>query len=218
MPGGDDSNKWLISELTALRNSVSEIQDRLGDYVEEPTDDFGSKADPPKAMPASRVGLRNDEREKLDRYRPFFEYAPVALWCHDASELKAYLQALRDSGVTDLLAYLRGHPECLVQCVNKIRFLDANSTALRLLKASSKETLISDFPKVFSERTYNSFVHYFTGVADGKIAGQRQVVLHTLEGEEIYVLLRWRVPPDYEKSFAQVLVCAVDLSAPRASE
>ena len=166
MPGGDDSKKWLISELTALRRSVSEIQDRLGDYVEEPTptDEFGSRVDERVAMPESRVGLAVNEREKLDQYRSFFEYSPVALWCHDASELKAYLHALRNSGVADLRSHLRDHLECLVQCTARMRVLEANVAALKLFKAPNKEAFFSDFPKLFSERSYNAFGQYFVGV------------------------------------------------------
>jgi PAS domain-containing protein len=218
MPGGEDSKKWLISELTALRRSVSEIQDRLGDYVEEPTDEFGSKVGEPETTLESRVGLADDEREKLARYRSFFEYSPVALWCHDASDLKAYLHALRNSGATDLRAHLRDHPECLVQCTGRIRVLEANVAALKLFKAPNKETFFSDFPKFFSERTYNSFVQYFIGVADGKMSGQRQVVLYTLKKEEIYALLKWLVVPGYEASLGMVLMSVIELAGQRPSE
>jgi len=218
MPGEEDSKKWLISELTALRRSVSEIQDRLGDYVEDLSGEYRVNVEQPETVPEPRVDQEDDVRGGLEKYRSFFEYSPVALWCHDASELKNYLNALRDSGVSDLRAHFREHPECLVECINKIRLLEANSAALKLFKAQSKENFFADFSKLFSERTFHSFSQYFIGVADGKIAGQRQVVLLTLQKDEIYARMQWRVVPGHEASFAMVLMCVIDLAGQRLSE
>jgi PAS domain-containing protein len=218
MPDGEDSKKWLIDELMALRRRVTEMRDQLGEYVEESSEELSTKGDRPDTKPAERVGFPDDERERQELYRSFFEHSPVALWCQDSSELKAYLDALRVSGIADLRAYFKDHPECVGQCVGKIRFLDANAAALKLFKAQSKQTFFADFTKLFRERAHNCLVQCLTGISDGKISGQRQVVLHALDGEEIYVWFRWCVIPGYEESFKMVLVSVIDLAAPRGGE
>ncbi|MBI4962945.1 MAG: PAS domain-containing protein [Desulfomonile tiedjei] len=218
MADGEDSKRWLIDELTALRRSVSEIQDQLGGFAEEPSDEFSSGGEQLGGIPADSVGPSPDAPKSLEMYRSFFEHSPVALWCHDSSELKAYVDALKVSGIADLRAYFKDHPEGLAQSARKIRFVDANAAALKLFRAQSKETFFADFARVFGERARNCLVQFLTGIADGKVSGQRQVMLHALDGGEVYAWLRWCAVPGHEESLKMVLVSAIDLAAPRAGE
>jgi rsbT co-antagonist protein RsbR len=55
------------------------------------------------------------------RYRGAFESSPVSLWEQDWTAVKAHLEPLVASGVTDLDAYLRSHPSEVLACVGMVR-------------------------------------------------------------------------------------------------
>ena len=65
-------------------------------------------------------------RESEVRYRQLFQSAPIALIEWDVSRLKAHLEALRASGVTDFKAYLTSHPQHVYHCWSLIKTVDYN--------------------------------------------------------------------------------------------
>ena len=62
-------------------------------------------------------------RQSEECNRILFEDAPISLWEEDFSDVKEYLDQLRDSGVDDLRCYLEDHPDVVATCVaqTKIR-------------------------------------------------------------------------------------------------
>ncbi|MEK7328142.1 MAG: PAS domain-containing protein, partial [Chloroflexota bacterium] len=95
---------------------------------------------------------RADEalQESERRYRILFEDSPVAIWEEDFSEVKKYLDALKQQGITDFKTYFTDHPEAVLECARLIKIMDVNSAALQMYQASSKESLIHDTIQVLS--------------------------------------------------------------------
>lgn len=152
------------------------------------------------------------------RFRDLFEYAPISLWEEDYSPLKAHLDGLRARGVTDLQAYLAGHPEEVGHCMGLIRVLDVNRKTLHLFGASSREELISGLDKVFRDEMGDHFVNELVDMWSGKTAYEREGINYSLSGEPINIHLDWRLMPGHEDDFAWVLVAIQDITARKKAE
>ncbi len=75
------------------------------------------------------------------RYRYLFEYMPIALTQVDASGLVELFGALRKQGVTDLFAYIDGHPEFMDVAMERILVEQVNQAAADLFAAKSREDM-----------------------------------------------------------------------------
>jgi len=80
--------------------------------------------------------------ESEQRYRLLFQSAPIAMMERDASELKVYLEQLRQSDVSDLRHYLRKHPEEVPHCMSLIKTVDCNNAFYELFEAQDKNVFM----------------------------------------------------------------------------
>ncbi len=170
-----------------------------------------------KALEKSRLlrdKLKAEEalKESEKRYRNLFDESPVILREEDWSQAKRFLDELSESGVTDFESYFRERPEALETCRRGIRTLAYNKAALDLsgedLSASARPTLSGPLFHAQAE----DFVMDMVSVANGNTRLKREEVLHTAAGEAAHVIVRWSVPPGYERTFARVLVSMVDVT------
>ena len=149
--------------------------------------------------------------EYSNRYRALFEYSPTSLWEEDFSEVKVYIDGLRDKGVQDFRVYFNDHPEELKHCTDIIKILDVNESTLNLYEADSKEALTQSLDKILTNTSHDILKEQVLTIAEGK-AFEIQCVNKTLKGREITVLMKASIPPGYEKTWAKVLISVHDLS------
>ncbi|HRF97295.1 MAG TPA: hypothetical protein PLZ51_18935, partial [Aggregatilineales bacterium] len=80
--------------------------------------------------------------------RLLFQEAPIAIWKQDFSGMKAYLDEITATGIDDIEAYLRTHPENVGECLKLVSILEANTTALDMYEATSIESVNKLFHQV----------------------------------------------------------------------
>jgi PAS domain S-box-containing protein len=66
------------------------------------------------------------------RYRSLFNLMPVSVWEEDISAVLEELEALRQTGVSDFRAWLKGNAEFIARMIGKIRIIGVNQTTLAL--------------------------------------------------------------------------------------
>lgn len=147
-----------------------------------------------------------------------FEYAPVSLWEQDFSQIKRLFQDLRSQGVKSLDAHLLMHPEFIDLCMSKIRVLDVNLQTVSMLKADSKEHLISNLDQVFRDGMRHHMRDELRALWNGEVKWSGEGVNYTLSGEPLDIILHWRILPEYEASWERVLVTIEDITARRQAE
>ena len=103
-----------------------------------------------------------------DRYRGLFVNSPVSLWEEDFSELKIYLERLRKSGVGELRAFFRKHPDEVCKCASFVKVVDVNQATLELLECENKQRLLGRLPVFFRASSYDLFLEEMLALADGK--------------------------------------------------
>ena len=88
-------------------------------------------------------------RQSEARYRSFFENSPISLWEEDFSEVKAYIERLRKSGIQDLRRYFLNHTGEVTACAGMVKILDVNKATMKLYSVETKKDFFAGLNSVF---------------------------------------------------------------------
>jgi len=156
--------------------------------------------------------------ESRERYLSLFEDSPVSLWEEDFSVVKTRLDRLRASGVKDFRKYFEEHPEEVVAFSEQVRILDVNKVTLKLYKAESKAALLSSLRQIFNDESFEHFRIELVYIAEGLTHFAWEGINRTLDGDNLFVSLRWSVMPGYEDTLAKVIVSITDITERKQAE
>src|SRR5258706_6772042 len=148
-------------------------------------------------------------RESEQRFRSLFENTPVAIWEEDFSEVKAYLDKLKDTGVVDLETYLADHLETVLECVELVKVLDVNQATLNLFGANGKTELLGGIGKTFTEESIHTFKQELIAIANDVHELEFDVPVKTLAGQIRDTTLKWATAPNNGEMKSRVLVSFV---------
>lgn len=150
-------------------------------------------------------------QESEARFRYIFNSVGVSLWEEDYSESVRILNQLRESGVSDLRAYLEQNPDQLHQLVSSVRVVDVNPATLTLFGAKEKSELLQNLDAIIPKEAVDHAIDEFVAIFEGKHHYVGETVNRTLDGREIQVLLNITFPEQGEE-FDRVLVSLMDIS------
>ena len=162
----------------------------------------------------AEMAVEDSER----RYRGVFENTPVAIWEEDFSEVKRYVESLKRDGISDLTAYFHANPAALRECMDLIRVVDVNKTAVEMYEAVDKAELIQS---AMGEPSKGEFEHNpedFAAIAQGVTHFTWEGEDETLKGKPIIINLMWSVVPGHESDYSKVLVTTIDITERRRAE
>ena len=158
-------------------------------------------------------------RESAERYRVLFQSAPIALIERDASELKIYLDQLRDLGVTDFKEYMKLNPQELTHCMGLIKTVDYNEAFMELLEARDREELNSAFAKLInSEEFVRIAQEVIPLLAEGNLSREREDTIPTLKGNRKTVLINSLVLKGHEDTLARLIISLIDITKRKQTE
>jgi diguanylate cyclase (GGDEF)-like protein/PAS domain S-box-containing protein len=157
--------------------------------------------------------------ESEQRYRLLFQSAPIAMMERDASELKAHLEELRQSGVTNLSHYLRQHPEEVSHCMSLIKTIDCNNAFCELLEVEDKKVFMSEFPLIALGKEFQQLAEeIILLVAQGTIRREREQTIQTLKGKQKSVLIHALVVAGHEDTLSRIVISMVDITKRKEAE
>jgi PAS domain S-box-containing protein len=143
-------------------------------------------------------------------YKLLFDQSPVSLWVEDFSEIKAYLDGLKNEGVTDVHAYFKTYPDKFHECVSLLKVKDINQATLNIFGAKSKEEMLAGTDIIFGEETNNSFLSSIVAMAEGHKHFEGQCVNYDLKGRRLNFHLSWNIPGDEIEDYKRVVVAMQD--------
>jgi len=173
------------------------------------------------AMVEDCTNLKNAEealKESEKRYRQLFQSSPIALVEWDASPLKAYLEELRASGVTDFRSYLEGHPREVLHCWDLIRAVGHNQAFLDLMGVADGPAPGGAFLPTDSKFFMEMAREIIVVAAEGHTVNEREETLVTTSGEEKSVLAKALVVSGHEDTLARIAIALVDITQRRQAE
>jgi diguanylate cyclase (GGDEF)-like protein/PAS domain S-box-containing protein len=163
---------------------------------------------------------RTDEalRSNEARFHNLFEYSPISMWEEDFSEVKQYLEDLKQEGITDFAAYFKRHPKKVKECFAKVKIIDVNEAALKLFHAESKQVLIKNIDQIFGTNVTSDLVKELVNIATGMREFEWEGLNNTVEGESIIVNIHWSAGFGYEETLEKVIVAIEDITPRKRAE
>ena len=157
-------------------------------------------------------------RESEVRYRQLFQSAPIALIEWDVSRLKAHLEALRASGVTDFKEYLISHPQHVYHCWSLIKTVDYNRAFLKLMSIAESDRPSTPFIPTDSNGFLDMAMGIILAAASGRNAHEHEEALVPAAGEPIIVFGKSLVVSGYEDTMERVIIALEDISRRKKAE
>ena len=157
-------------------------------------------------------------RESEAGYRSLFENAPAALWVEDLSDVKHYLNRLREEGVDDLQAHFQAHPEAVAECAARVRVLDVNQQALDLYQAPDKSSLLAGLSQILTPQSLEALSRELLIIDAGGTRSSTEVENFTLTGVKRQLVMQWFVAPGHETDYGRVLLAFLDVTQTRQLE
>jgi len=147
-----------------------------------------------------------------EKYELFFEYSPISLWIEDFSKVKSYLNKIAKESNLDINSYLSNYPKIIPELVSMVEIKEVNESAVKLYNASSKEHLLKNIQKVFTEKSNIAFSKLLLDILKGVKKTEIETVNLKLTGEEINTLLKFQVADGSEETLANVIVSVEDIT------
>ena len=157
-------------------------------------------------------------RSTGDHFESLFEYAPISLWEEDYSEIKAFLDSMRSSGVSDLAKYLDEHPEQIEHNIRSIRVKRVNRETLRMFGAADTADLLSHLDRIFRDEMRIHFRAELLALWNGQKEWSGDGINYRLDGEPLHIRLHWRILPECESNWECVLVSIENITALKQAE
>jgi PAS domain S-box-containing protein len=161
---------------------------------------------------SQRKEMERQLKESEAKYRNLFQDSPVSLWQEDFSEVKKYIDALRKNGVTDFRGYFEENPDAVAECSSLVKIIDVNNETLRLFEAENSEALMAGLEIVLTPDSMYAFRENLIMLAEGKTFFEIDSFNRTLLGNDIFVSVRYFVPPGYEDTLNNMFVSLVDIT------
>ena len=99
-----------------------------------------------------------------------------------------------------------------------MKVVDVNKATLDLLGARDKDELFGNLEKVLTESSMAAFTEEMILLASGGHEYCGEITHRTLDGETIWVMVHFSVPPEYADSLSRVIVSLLDVTPRKKAE
>ncbi|MFD1293087.1 PAS domain S-box protein [Lutibacter holmesii] len=145
-------------------------------------------------------------------YFGFFEYAPIALYIEDFSEVKIFIDKKAKEANLDVENFLLKNKSIVDRLHEKVIIKAVNATAVKLYKAKDKRDLLANLDKVFTVDSSKGFSKLVRDILTGKKETVVETVNKTLEGDVLNIIIKYRVELGSEETLKNVIVSIEDIT------
>lgn len=167
---------------------------------------------------ARRQAIEAELDLSLSRFRSLYNFAPVALWEEDWSAVRQELDALRQSGITDVDAYFAGHPQAVRYCASLVRIRDLNAAALQQVGLKTAGELSGRLEQFMSPASLAGFAEELRAIAAGKRSYECERAFVREDGVERRAAVSLLVLPGRERELDALIVATDDITERRLTE
>ncbi|MEM6458308.1 MAG: PAS domain-containing protein [Planctomycetota bacterium] len=198
VPGGED--RWIRTDKVPVFDDHGEATGIIA-VATDVTD-------------LQRATQRLAESER--RFRSLFDRVPVSVWEQDLREVARWLDGLKASGVRDLGAYLREHPEAHDHAVRLTQINGVNQATFDLMDAADHDELTRSMYDGHVGPPPEALAAKLGAIWDGRRSAELETYCYTVRGRKLHVLMRFEVPEqDGEPDLGRAILALTDISANR---
>ncbi len=150
-------------------------------------------------------------KESEARYRQLFESAEVAIWDQDFSLVQEEFKRLRETGITNLSAYLDEDRTRVAEFARLVKTRAVNETTLKFFGAKSQQEFLDCFFDLFPEDSKDVFDLQLGAIWDDRDYCVSEATFKTLQGADLAVLVSMPVPKSADE-FNNVPICVLDIT------
>ncbi len=151
-------------------------------------------------------------------YRRLFEDSPICLWDADYTEVKKYINNLKNEGIEDFREYFNTHPMDVVKLANSAKIIEVNNCTLQLYGAKNHDEFLNRLHEVFRVDSLPAFKEGFIALAEGKNVFEGESITYTLQGQPVFIKIKAIVSPGYEETFSKIIFSNIDITSLKESE
>ncbi|MFH1851393.1 MAG: ATP-binding protein [Candidatus Neomarinimicrobiota bacterium] len=154
------------------------------------------------------------ERELLEseqRYRTIFQTTAVAIIEQDQRQLETHIQELKNAGISDIQRYLDENPVKRNEFIERIKVIDANDFAIKMLEATDKQELLAKFPEIFKPVILKIIEQLYLLPVIDQVRYTDEAGLVTLKNNKIHVLVKYS-RPNQDAQREHLLVSITDIT------
>ncbi len=192
----DGSIRWIWDRMFPILDEKGEIQ-----YL------CGMAADITERKLYEAEILRSERN-----YRNLFENAGIAIWEEDLSDVRIYIDKLKETGIDDFRLYFNKRIDEVIKCASLVKLLDVNNEVLNVVKAKNKEEVIRSLPAFFIEESMDAAKEEIIALAEGKRRIDGEMPIKIMNGEIKQVLFQLTIVPGYEDTWAKALFSFIDIT------
>lgn len=150
--------------------------------------------------------------------KTIFENAPVSLWEEDFSDIKKYIDKLKQKGIKDFKSYFEKYPKEVLKLASMVKVVNINSTTLKLFDAKSKGDFIKGIANIFTPSSIEIFKNEIIAFASGETLYKSEGSVKTLKGKEFQMSITVAIPEGFENSWEKIFVSITDISKEKQAE
>jgi len=162
--------------------------------------------------------LRRQLAQGEERIRRLFDESPIAQFELDWSEIQSRLQAIRDSGVTDLRTWLDASPDDVEELGKLARITAVNRGALEMFEADGIAEFAGTLASILKQDSMRAFKEHLLFRANGGKTFQSENVAYTISGKRIHVHVRATPALNAEDSWGRIYASVSNITQRRTAE
>lgn len=135
-----------------------------------------------------------------NRVRQLFDESPIAQFEMDWSGIQNRLQTIRNSGVSNLRAWLEESPESLAELSQQARITAVNHGALDMFEVDSIEEFAGSLSSILRQDSLRVFKEHLLFRLEGGQTFEAENVAYTISGKRLHVHIR--ASPDVHAGYS----------------
>lgn len=145
-------------------------------------------------------------------YISLFEDSPIPIWDEDFSQIKQFIDDLKQKGITDFRTYFEENPDELIACVSLLIVNNINNAVVELNEARSKEEVLERFYELRNKKSNEYAINQLVAIAENKTSCAFDAELKTFSGNIRHVHFKWSVVKGFEHNYKRVYLSTADMT------
>ncbi len=160
----------------------------------------------------------HDHQKNMNfNFAGIFESIFVPIWIEDIAPLYRQFEVLRQSGVTDLAAYLRENPSQIYLLAEKVEVVDVNQASVALYGARNKEEFLGQLNKLMCTIDQEKFAAALVSFWNQDEVFSMETTHQTFDGKPMATIISARIPR-FESDDLIIPVTITDITALREKQ